>query len=64
MVINRIIREIADNSNLSVADISKLTGYSINRINDIINNHSSVTPSEAFSICDSLGVNLTNLLSG
>ena len=62
MVVNRIIREIADERRFSVLDISRLTGYSEQRIFDIMYHNSSATPSEAFSICEMLGVDLKTLL--
>lgn len=62
MVVNRIIRASADERRLSAHDIARMTGYPDNRIFEIMSNNSSVTPSEAFTICDALGVNLKMLL--
>ena len=62
MGVNRYLKEIADKSCLSVDDISYMTGYNKQRLYEIFNEHSSATPSEAFSICEALGVDLEGLL--
>lgn len=62
MMVNRIMKESADELLLSVEDISKLCGLPICRISAVIDNNSSATPSEAYIICESLGVDLERIL--
>ena len=62
MDVNRYLEEIADELHLSVDDISQITGYTKQRLNNILYQHSSATPSEAFSICEALGVDLEQIL--
>ena len=62
MIVNRIIKDIADELLLSAYDVSIQTGLSVERIMGIVNNYSSATPSEAFIICETLGVDLEGLL--
>lgn len=62
MVINELIRESMMDNKKTITDIANGTGYSIQRITDIVLYDHSPTTKEALRIFDELGVDFTELL--
>lgn len=62
MIINRLIGDIIQEKGKSISYVASRTGYPIERLDDIINCKSPVTPGEAFAILWSLGVNLCDYI--
>lgn len=63
MVINELIRELIIEEKQSITDVANATGYTIDRIKEIVLYNSSPTAIEAEIIFMMFGVNLSEIIS-
>ena len=61
-MINKYIREVMEENNMSVNDIVVATGYSIDTVMDIIHHRRMVSPREATTILGVMGIDLWEVL--
>ena len=62
MVVNRLIKDVLQEQDKSIVYIANRTGYTLERLDEIVNCNSAVTPVEAHNILDVLGVSLSDVI--
>lgn len=63
MIINELIRQLMMKHKKTITDIADITGYTIDRIKEIVLYDSSPTSTEAQIIFKMFGVNLSDIIS-
>lgn len=63
MIINELIRQLMMKHKKTIIDIADTTGYTIDRIKEIVLYDSSLTSTEAQIIFMMFGVNLSEIIS-
>lgn len=63
MIINELIRQLMMKHKKTITDIADITGYTIDRIKEIVLYDSSPTSTEARIIFKMFGVNLSEIIS-
>ena len=63
MVINELIRELMMKHKRTITDVANATGYTVQRIKEIVLYDSSPTTTEAEIIFEMFGVNITEIVS-
>ena len=62
MVINKFIKDSLEERGKSIEYVSNRTGYTLERLDDIVNCKSSVMPVEAENILNTIGITLGNVI--
>ena len=62
MIINNFIKGLVDSHQVCIDDIADISGISVQRIEDIVNEKVTTTPNEAYRILKALGCNLEDVL--
>jgi plasmid maintenance system antidote protein VapI len=62
MIINNFIKGLVDAQQVRVVDLADMSGYSIQHLEDIINERVATTPQEAYKLLRSLGCDLEDVL--
>jgi plasmid maintenance system antidote protein VapI len=62
MIINNFIKGLVDAQQVRVVDLADMSGYSIQHLEDIINERVATTPQEAYKLLKSLGYDLDDVL--
>lgn len=63
-IMNRFVTEAIGENEVSLIQLSRTTGYSVEKLRNIVNEVVNVTPKEAKVILDALGVSLSEVLRG
>ncbi len=62
MIINSFIKGLVDAHQVCIDDIAELSGISVRRIEDIVNEKVATTPNEAYRLLKALGCDLEDVL--
>ena len=62
MIINSFIKGLVDAHQVCIDDIAELSGISVRRIEDIVNEKIATTPNEAYRLLKVLGCDLEDVL--
>lgn len=62
MIINSFIKGLVDAHQVCINDIAELSGISVQRIEDIVNEKVATTPNEAYKLLKVLGCDLDDVL--
>jgi plasmid maintenance system antidote protein VapI len=64
MIINNFIKDLVDANQVTIDEISELSGINIEHITEIVEMKSAATPNEAYRILKVLGCDLGDVLEG
>ncbi len=64
MIINNFIKDLVDANQVTIDEISELSGINIEHITEIVEMKATATPNEAYRILKVLGCDLGDVLEG
>lgn len=64
MIINNFIKDLVDANQVTIDEISELSGINIEHIIEIVEMKAAATPNEAYRILKVLGCDLGDVLEG
>ena len=64
MIINNFIKELFNTNQVTIDEISELSGINIEHITEIVEMKAAATPNEAYRILKVLGCDLGDVLEG
>lgn len=62
MIINNFIKGLVDAHQVCIDDLAEMSGMSVQKIEDIVNEKTATTPKEAYRLLKALGCDLKDVL--